>query len=331
MKRFFALFTVVALLTVAGSAFAANPTVTANPSSVTVTVGGREEVAITATAGNNGGTLGAFSVTGGAGATVSGSGGSGILTLAPTSAGIFAVTVSVTETYQESGIGGHIESKTAPGSVTVSVTVNAAYQGEPEGDAETGMLDANVPEAAVQALAEKLGGSVKPLDTNVEFSKNKSDLTPGQTFSDSEGNQSVCLGVLPNMTGLSDGVYLVKYTFPSVLGSSLNVTGSLKLLANGKMVSVKAFDMKYDAIEDFSNVAGKEVYLAFKVDDGTIVDNVSLGDVNAAFDLVDPLLVASKSGGGSSHNPGSSGGGCSAGFTALALAVLGGFIASRRK
>lgn len=330
MKRFFALFTVVALLAVAGSAFAANPTVTANPSSVTVTVGGREEVAITATAGNNG-TLGAFSVAGGAGATVSGSGGSGILTLAPTSAGTFAVTVSVTETYQESDVSGHTEAKTATGSVTVSVTVNAAYQGEPEGDEETGVLDANVPEAAVQALAEKLGGSVKPLDASVKFSENESDVTPGQTFSDSEGNQIVCLGVLPNMTGLSDGVYLVKYTFPSGLGSSLNVTGSLKLSANGKVVSVKAFDTDYNAIEDFSNVAGKEVYLAFKVDGDTIVDNVSLGDVNAAFNLVDPLLVASKSGGGSSHNPGSSGGGCDAGFTALALAVLGGFIATRRK
>ena len=33
----------------------------------------------------------------------------------------------------------------------------------------------------------------------------------------------------------------------------------------------------------------------------------------------------------SSSNPGSSGGGCSAGFSVLALSVLGGFIAARRK
>lgn len=324
MKKFFALFTVIALLAVAGSAFAANPTVTASPSSVTLTEGGRAEIALTAIAGHPNGALGAFSVTGdaAAGATVTGSDGSGTLTLAPTDIGSFTVTVRVTETYQDPG---HDKPLYAEGTVNVSVTVNSVHEPEKKGDDKTGELDTYVSDDAVAKIAEKLGGTVKALDSNVTLSDNDSGAVPGKT-TDSEGN--VCLGLLPNMTGLSDGTYLVKYTFPE--GLNVSVEGSLKLSANGKMVSVKVFGMDYDGpIQDFSDMAGKTVYLAFKVDDNTIVDNVSLGDVNAAFDLVNPLLVASKKGGG--NNPGKSGGGCDAGFTALALAVLGGFIATRRK
>jgi hypothetical protein len=325
MKRFFALFTIVALLAVTGSAFAANPTVTANPSSVTITVGGREEVAITATAGNTGGTLGAFGVTGdsGAGASITGSAGSGTLTLAPTTTGSFTVTVNVTETYTTSDAAGHPSQQTATGSVTVSVTVNDVYQGDPVGSETTGMLDAEVPQAAVNALASQLGGSVKQLGTDANVTTNNSGATPGQT--DSNGN--VCLGLFPSISNLSDGTYLVSYTFPAIVPS--NVEGGLSLSVNGKTVSVKIFDMSYVELDATAISGGETVYLAFTVRNDDIVD-ASLGDVNAAFDLVDPLLVASKSSSGT-NNPGSSSGGCDAGFTALALAVLGGFIATRRK
>ena len=119
MKKFFALFMVIALLAVTGSAFAADPVITADPSTVNV-VAGEESRTVSLSATNpNGGELGDFSVSGFSGASISGS----TLTIDPSSAtpGSYTATVSVTETYVEAG--GHGATLTATGSTTINITV----------------------------------------------------------------------------------------------------------------------------------------------------------------------------------------------------------------
>ncbi|MBQ9627651.1 MAG: hypothetical protein IJR43_00140 [Synergistaceae bacterium] len=125
MKKVFALFMVSALLAFAGSAFAADPVITASPSSVTILPGASATVALSAT-NPNGGTLGAFSVTGGTASAWASVSGSALTITAPATAtqgGSYTVTVSVTETYTESDTAGHASSRTATGTATINVTV----------------------------------------------------------------------------------------------------------------------------------------------------------------------------------------------------------------
>ena len=129
MKKFFALLVTVAMLLVAGSAMAADPTLTLSSTTASVQAGTSipETVTATATAGNRGGTLGAITVSGADWATVSGN----TITLAPdasVTAGSYPITVSVVETYTD-GAAGHSSIKTATATATLNVTVTAAQAG----------------------------------------------------------------------------------------------------------------------------------------------------------------------------------------------------------
>lgn len=124
MRKVFALFMVSALLAFAGSAFAADPVITASPASVTILPGLPIAVSLSATTPNNG-TLGAFSVTGGTAASWASLSGSTVTITAPAEAtpGSYTVTVSVTETYVVSDSGGHT-TQTATGTATINVVVD---------------------------------------------------------------------------------------------------------------------------------------------------------------------------------------------------------------
>ena len=129
MKKFFALLVTVAMLLVAGSAMAADPTLRLSSTTASVQAGASvpATVTATATAGNRGGTLGAITVSGADWATVSGN----TITLAPdasVTAGSYPITVSVVETYTD-GAAGHSSIKTATATATLNVTVTAAQAG----------------------------------------------------------------------------------------------------------------------------------------------------------------------------------------------------------
>lgn len=124
MKKFFALMLVVAMLSVAGIASATS--LTANSTSVTVERGQSATVTLTGTASHNG-TLAYTILYGPSWATVSGSGTSGTLTLAPAStlsATNTSVTVQVTETFSGPEAG-HAGSATETANVTIAVSVTA--------------------------------------------------------------------------------------------------------------------------------------------------------------------------------------------------------------
>ncbi len=124
MKKFFALLTICALLAFTGSAFAASPEITADPSSVTITAGASATVSLTATPGNEGGTLSAITITDGTAADWATIDGSTLTVTAPATAtpGPYTITVSVTETYGD--ISGHGGPSTATGTRTIDVTVD---------------------------------------------------------------------------------------------------------------------------------------------------------------------------------------------------------------
>ena len=121
MKKFFALFTVIALLAVTGSAFAANPVeVTADPSYFSIKAGETTSLTstVSATAANSG-DITDYAVTGES-ATISGK---TVTIPAPATAGTHKVTVRVTETYYESDDVGHINPQYARETVTIIVNV----------------------------------------------------------------------------------------------------------------------------------------------------------------------------------------------------------------
>ena len=125
MKKLFALFMVVAMLSIAGTAMAADTTLTASRSKLSMTAGGTETVTLTATAGH-GGQLSAITVSGASWATVSGN----TLILAPTAAGTYTLNAAVTETYTEGDAAGHATpvtvTSTANASIAVSVVARTA-------------------------------------------------------------------------------------------------------------------------------------------------------------------------------------------------------------
>ena len=121
MKKLFALIMVVATLAIAGTAMAADTTLTASRSKFSMKLGDTETITLTATAGH-GGTLSAITVAGYSWASVSGS----TLTLTPTATGSYNFTAMVTETYSISNdVAGHgsprVMSQTATLPITVSV------------------------------------------------------------------------------------------------------------------------------------------------------------------------------------------------------------------
>ncbi|MBR4197091.1 MAG: hypothetical protein IKQ95_10365 [Synergistaceae bacterium] len=121
MKKLFALIMVVATLAIAGTAMAADTTLTASRSKFSMKLGDTETITLTATAGH-GGTLSAITVAGYSWASVSGS----TLTLTPTATGSYNFTAMVTETYSiSSDVAGHgsprVMSQTATLPITVSV------------------------------------------------------------------------------------------------------------------------------------------------------------------------------------------------------------------
>lgn len=124
MKKLFALFMVVAMLSVAGAAVAASPSISASETSVILTAGKTSSVAVSVEAGH-GGRMSAITATGPAWATVSGN----TLTLAPAStvaAGNYTVMLSATETFSASDVAGHSTLMTETAVKPIAVTVMAA-------------------------------------------------------------------------------------------------------------------------------------------------------------------------------------------------------------
>lgn len=331
MKRFFALFTVVALLTVAGSAFAANPTVTFSPSSLTVTTGGSNSAGVTATAAN-GGTL-SVPTLGSAPSWVSLVG--NILTAeagASVTAGTYSATVSVTETYTTTDTAGHARQQTATGEATITITVSApAVDSGSNIDGSAYDTSVSNQELAQMATALGLGTTVQALPDTVTVTANPNPAST-MTFSDTSTKGVVSLPIMENVPA---GTYSIKVTLPASVPA---ITSLPDLYPNGPdngSVTVKFFVSENGILEaaDTSDfVAGATLYVVFTVGADGNFENASLdaSSVDATTSLLNPVLAAKVSG-GSTGGLGSSGGGCSAGFTALALAVLGGFIASRRK
>ena len=128
MKKFFALMVTVAMLLVAGSAMAADPTILLSSSTVSIQAGGTAQtVTATATAGHPGGVMGAVAVSGADWVTVSGT----TITVAPdktVTPRSYPVTVTAVETYTDSAAG-HSSTATATATATLNVTVTQASAG----------------------------------------------------------------------------------------------------------------------------------------------------------------------------------------------------------
>lgn len=130
MKKFFALMLVVAMLSIAGTAMAAAPTLTATSSTLSIQAGASTAVTttITATAGNPNGQLGAITVTGTAAdfATVTpGTGNSVTVSVLPdttVAAGSYTLTATVEESYVGGEDVGHTV-QTARGALSTPITV----------------------------------------------------------------------------------------------------------------------------------------------------------------------------------------------------------------
>lgn len=329
MKKFFALFTVVALLAVAGSAFAANPSVTFSPSSLSVTRGGSNSATVTATPGNTGGEIVNVALGTGAPSWVTLSG--YVLTATvPSSinlaAGDYTVTVTATESYDVAGHGG---SQTATGTGTITITVREASSAEDENDDGTS-YSANVADTTVAAISSALGGTdVQKIPSTVTLTSNSTDPTL-LVFSDSNTRG---VAALPVMTDIQAGTYVLEITLPLTMS---RVTAIPVLYPNGASstpVAVKFFGGTNGTTEiTDSNVStlfapGATVNMVFTVgSNGSFVAT----SVEAAAAMSNPVLAVTSTQVNPS-GPGKSSGGCDAGFTALALAVLGGFIATRRK
>lgn len=331
MKRFFALFTIVALLAVAGSAFAANPTVTFSPSSLTVTRGGSNSATVTLTAAN-GGTLGTPQLSGPEWVKLLGT----TLTATVASDANLAATdytaiVSVVETYTETDTAGHSSQKTATGEASITITVtNAADDSGTNTDGSA--YDTSVSSQELDAMANLLGdgASVQALPDTVTVTANPNSAST-MTFSDTTTKGVVSL---PIMEDVPAGTYSIKVTLPASVPAITSLPDLYPNGPEGGSVTVKFFVSNNGSLaaattSDF--VGSAELYVVFTVGANGNFENASAeaSDVEAAASLTNPVLAAKVS--GSSSGPGKSSGGCDAGFTALALAVLGGFIATRRK
>ncbi|MBQ6002613.1 MAG: hypothetical protein IJL18_07165 [Synergistaceae bacterium] len=128
MKKFFALMVTVAMLLVAGSAMAADPTISLSQTTLSIQAGGTAQtVTATTTAGHPGGVMGAVAVSGADWVTVSGT----TITVAPdktVTPRSYPVTVTAVETYTDNAAG-HSSTATATATATLNVTVTQASAG----------------------------------------------------------------------------------------------------------------------------------------------------------------------------------------------------------
>ena len=135
MKKFFALFMVLAMLSVAGTAMAV--TVTVSPTNVAVTQGSSATATATATAAHSGTLSYSFSLGTTTGwATASGA----TATFRPTTStatGYYTVTVTATETFTSGDAAGHSETVTESATARFTVTVSKAVTSNPGGGSGT--------------------------------------------------------------------------------------------------------------------------------------------------------------------------------------------------
>lgn len=133
MKKFFALFIVVAMLSVAGTAMATS--ITANPSDVTAQRGSTVTVTLTGTASHTG-TLSYTKVSGASWLSVNGTTLSGTVP-SDALAGDYEVIARVVETYIETDSSGHIAEKTETSDVQVTVHVVVPVTPKTEGGSQS--------------------------------------------------------------------------------------------------------------------------------------------------------------------------------------------------
>jgi hypothetical protein len=329
MKKFFALFTIVAVLAVAGSAFAADPVVTATTSRVEVNLTGEaktESVSLSATNPNGGTITWTASALGGITATLASETGltnTLTITVPADATGNPTVEVSVNERWSDTA--GHTG---ATGSTTISVVIYSPNPPAPTAD--SGGMSKEVPS---NVLNELVG---EELPDTVTFG-----TSPHSSTADiSMGDGTTPVAALPPMKGLPDngGPYVVAITFGTI---SDTLTAVPALYPNGSNSDPVAVSLYVDVNGTLTQVTNENVgilirshttaYMKFKIINRVIV-GAFMGEVLAStVDISDPILAASSGSSPSPAGPGKSGGGCDAGFTALALAVLGGFIATRRK
>ena len=294
MKKFFALLVTVAMLLVAGSAMAADPTLTLSSTTASVQAGTSTPVTVTATAtAGNRGTLGAITVSGADWATVSGN----TITLAPgasVTAGSYPITVSVVETYTD-GAAGH-STKTATATATLNVTVTAASAGTTivvkivDGKAkavvvtvdEHGNVTETVIEAASPDVENRIASatgvtsiSIVPVSAcaNVPEATIKTDDAAADEASVHVAARTVAFNDLPN------GVYYFPITFKSLGVVGVTVSGDFEFYPDGYSAGttafVRFFDAKGNEITDPASVLAAtssdvKGYIAFEIENGGI-------------------------------------------------------------
>ncbi|MBQ7544777.1 MAG: hypothetical protein IJT02_07530 [Synergistaceae bacterium] len=154
-------------------------------------------------------------------------------------------------------------------------------------------------------------------------------------------NYAVMTTGIPAMNNLPAGLYYVASIDFEAKPASADADASFDFYPKGfssASKDIRVFDSAQAELATPNDAYGKtNCYVVFKVNDAADdIVSISAYDVSAPV-LAAKLQVAAQNNGGEENNnltfndPGSSGGGCSAGFTALALAVLGGFIAARKK
>ena len=220
---------------------------------------------------------------------------------------------------------------------TVTETVNSTTTFSPV------VSDARV----VSAVSDKYGKTVKELPyTTASTTKAWSASTEETSYM--TNNNLVFVSSLPVLENIPDGVYIAAITFdntpsrenvgaPKFYPDGVSATGAatsakIYTYANGSATEVTAANAKSVVTN------GRAAYLVFEVANGA----VATADFEAsAVTLNKPAIVVSNTnsdnnGGNGENNEdplpvGGSSGGCSAGSAVLALAVLGTFIATRKK
>ena len=231
-----------------------------------------------------------------------------------------------------------------------------------EGSAvEVVALDATVADAIAKALS--LPAGVTPKDAYDESEILEADeLALAQEallsakITASDDNKYPMVDIAP-FKGLTAGVYVISTDFASLpAGRSLSSDAEFEFYpdaftATGKQPVVILDDDYNDVTAKPSGVLGKHGFIVFQINsasDGFEEVTVAAVDASAPILTVQMTAVESSSDGKKddekkddekkddekktnlADDPGDAGGGCSAGFSALALAVLGAFIARKK-
>ena len=207
MKKLFALFMVVAMLSVAGTAMAV--TVTASPSDVSVTLGSTATSTISATAAH-GGTL-SYSLSSTAPwATLSGT----TVTFSPSSSaatGYFTVTVTATETFTSGDVAGHSTTVTESATANIYVTVSKAVTPKPEGGSSSATTQTKVLTTVVTVTVKVINVAVATMPTFQQMT-----AAPTATVS----------------SGISSGLTSIASTIARLLGMTSITTTTIQTGAN---------------------------------------------------------------------------------------------------